>query len=77
MAVRIEDVVSKTARAAYERDDDEVSSEEEDDDDLPIEDIEAFQQGQVYGDERAHYYASGNAHDDWGTWTDDDTWFST
>jgi hypothetical protein len=75
MAVRIEDVVSKTTKA-YD-DDDDSSSEEEDDDDLPIEDIEAFQRGQVYAEERAHYYASGDVHDDWGTWTDDDTWFST
>jgi hypothetical protein len=82
MAVRIEDVVSKTTKAYDDDDDDdgdgdEASSEEEDDNNLPIEDIEAFQRGQVYADEQAHYYASGDVHNDWGMWTDDDTWFST
>ncbi|KAJ7911684.1 hypothetical protein B0H13DRAFT_1875522 [Mycena leptocephala] len=77
MAVRIEDVVSKTTKAYDDNNNNNTSSEEEDDDDLPIEDIEAFQRGQVYVDEWAHYYASGDVHDDWGMWTDDDTWFST
>ncbi|KAJ6534059.1 hypothetical protein DFH09DRAFT_1250036 [Mycena vulgaris] len=78
MAVQIEDVVSKTTVGRRDEDGDVSSDEEEEEeeDELPVEEIEAFQQGAVYAEDREHYYMSGEAGDNWGTWTDDNTWFA-
>ncbi|KAJ7462442.1 hypothetical protein FB451DRAFT_1404244 [Mycena latifolia] len=78
LTVRIEDVVAKATDMGPEEDDQEWSSEEdeEEDDELPVEDIEAFQRGEVYAAGRQEYYASGEAGDDWGTWAEDDNWFT-
>ncbi|KAJ6581299.1 hypothetical protein B0H19DRAFT_1251527 [Mycena capillaripes] len=83
LAVRVEDVVSKMGKKSWEEDnnnddddeDDYVSSDEEEEE-LPIEEIEVFQQGQVYPEQSVYYEVSGDPQDPWGTYTDDDNWFA-
>ncbi|KAJ7193672.1 hypothetical protein B0H12DRAFT_1207127 [Mycena haematopus] len=87
-AVRIEDVVARTAARVPdasgedEDEDDAVSDagEEDDDDELPIDEIEAFQRAHVYADagtdEAVEDYYVGDSREDWGSFTDDDNWFA-
>ncbi|KAJ6535698.1 hypothetical protein B0H19DRAFT_1213812 [Mycena capillaripes] len=84
LAVRVEDVVSKTGNKAWEEDNDDDDDDDDDDDkddyvssdeeeeELPIEEIEAFQLGQIYPEQSVYYEVSGDPRDPWGTYTDDD-----